>query len=62
MKSNSALIGEEINMTLAYTIVLGVFGLAMFALGHAFGEFKGMEEGKRRERELEDMKRMWRES
>ena len=49
-------------MTLAYTIVLGVFGLAMFALGHAFGEFKGMEEGKRRERELEDMKRMWRES
>ena len=49
-------------MTLAYTIILGVFGLAMFGLGHVFGESKGIEEGKRRERELEDMKRMWRES
>ena len=62
MKSNRALIREEINMTLAYTIILGVFGLAMFGLGHVFGESKGIEEGKRRERELEDMKRMWRES
>jgi len=58
----SALIREEINMTLAYTIVLGVFSIVIFGLGYAFGESKGMEEGKRRERELEDMKRMWRES
>ena len=49
-------------MTLAYTIVLGVLTMFIFALGYAFGESKGIEEGKRRERELEDMKRMWRES
>ena len=62
MKSNSALIREEINMTLAYTIVLGVSTIFIFGLGYAFGEFKGIEEGRRKERELEDMKRMWRES
>jgi hypothetical protein len=62
MKSNSALTREEINMVLAYTVVFGVISIAIFGLGYAFGESKGMEEGKRRERELEDMKRMWRES
>lgn len=49
-------------MALAYTVVFGVISIAIFGLGYAFGESKGMEEGKRRERELEDMKRMWRES
>ena len=49
-------------MTLAYTIVLGLFSMMIFGIGYAFGEFKGMEEGRRHERELEDMKRMWRES
>lgn len=49
-------------MTLAYIIVLGVFSVMIFGLGYVFGESKGMEEGKRRERALEDMKRMWRES
>lgn len=49
-------------MILAYTVVFGVFSVAIFGMGYALGESKGMEEGKRRERELEDMKRMWRES
>ena len=49
-------------MTLAYTIVLGVLTIFIFGLGYTFGEFKGIEEGRRKERELEDMKRMWRES
>ena len=49
-------------MTLAYTIVLGIFSMFIFGLGYVFGESKGMEEGKRQAREFEDMKRMWRES
>jgi len=49
-------------MILAYTAVFGAISFMIFGLGYAFGEMNGMEEGMRRERELEDMKRMWRES